>query len=149
MRGFDLLRDTIFESVDYKFLLNSYYRFLISINLTNMQPVLEQQWEQLLERLEQNVGKRPADLNGVLFLIGVQELGKGVQHFSKEQKQDLMHIGICKVLSREGYYELERIDADGWPHWILVKKLPYTDLLSQETMLKEQVIKYFETEVGF
>ncbi len=114
-----------------------------------MELLLDQQWEQLLDKLEQTIGKRPADLNGVLFLIGVQELGKGIQHFTKEQKQDLMHIGICKVLSREGYYELERVDADGWPHWQLVKKLPYSDLLSQEKMLKEQVVKYFDREVGF
>ena len=114
-----------------------------------MELLLDQQWEQLLDKLEQTIGKRPADLNGVLFLIGVQELGKGIQHFTKEQKQDLMHIGICKVLSREGYYELERVDADGWPHWKLIKKLPYSDLLSQEKMLKEQVVNYFDTEVGF
>ena len=112
-----------------------------------METNLEQHWDQLLDKLEQIVGKRPADLNGVLFLIGVQELGRGIQHFTKEQKQDLMHIGICKVLSREGYYQFDQMDADGWPHWKLVKKLPYSDLLSQEQMLKEQVIHYFETEV--
>ena len=37
---------------------------------------LEVQWEHLLEQLEEMVGKRPGDLNGVLFLIGVQELGQ-------------------------------------------------------------------------
>lgn len=112
-----------------------------------MQTTLDQQWEQLLDKLDQTVGKRPADLNGVLFLIGVQELGKGIQHFTKEQKQDLMHIGICKVLSQEGYYAFERLDADGWPHWKLVKKLPHSDLLSQEELLKKHVIHYFETQV--
>ena len=108
---------------------------------------LESDWEALLDSLEQMLGKRPADLNAVLFLIGVQELGKGIQVFTKEQKQDLMHIAICKVLSLAGIYELEGIDQDGWPHWRLVKKLPSIDLLSQEKLLKTYVIKYFSTEV--
>jgi len=116
--------------------------------INDMEQLLDTQWEQLLDKLEQTVGKRPADLNGVLFLIGVQELGKGTLHFTKEQKQDLMHIGICKVLSQSGYYELTHTDTDGWPHWRLVKKLPYSDLLSQEKMLKEYIIHYFENEVG-
>ncbi len=108
---------------------------------------LSAQWEHLLDKLEQTLGKRPADLNGVLFLMGVQELGKGHQFFTKEQKQDLMHIAICKALSLSGFYELEGHDAEGWPHWKLIKKLPHVDLLSQETLLKMHVIDYFQQEV--
>ncbi|GAB3922810.1 hypothetical protein [Larkinella terrae] len=104
---------------------------------------IEQEWEQVLDYLEKTVGKRPADLNSVLFLIGVQELGRGTQVFTKEQKQDLMHIAICKVLSLSGYYELVGTDQDGWPHWKLVQKLPYIDLLTQENFLKLHVITYF------
>ncbi|MFT4031356.1 MAG: hypothetical protein QM669_02975 [Siphonobacter sp.] len=104
------------------------------------------QWEHLMARLEQMVGKRPADLNSVLFLIGVQELGKGHQFFTKEQKQDLMHIAICKILSYSGYYELEGLDEEGWPHWKLVQKLPFVDILSQEHLLKQHVLEYFERE---
>lgn len=106
----------------------------------------DSQWEGLLDKIEDLLGKRPADLNGVLFLIGVQELGKGHQFFTKEQKQDLMHIAICKVLSYSGYYELEGLDAEGWPHWKLVQKLPFVDLLSQEKLLKQHVVEYFERE---
>jgi len=96
--------------------------------------------------LEEKVGKRPKDLNGVLFLIGVQELGRGARPFSKEEKQDLMHIAICKVLSLAGYYQLDGIDKDGWPHWTLIKKLPHFDLMEQEKLLKMHVIEYFEKE---
>ena len=60
---------------------------------------LAKKWSALLSLIEQNLGKKPKDLNGVLFLIGVQELGKGSKSFSKEEKQDLIHIAICKVLS--------------------------------------------------
>jgi len=109
----------------------------------------DRHWQELLNELEKNFGKKPKDLNAVLFIIGVQELGKGAKNFSKEEKQDLMHIAICKVLSLAGYYELEGIDGSGWPHWKLIKKLPHFDLLEQEKLLKMLVIEYFEKEVGW
>jgi hypothetical protein len=107
---------------------------------------LEKRWGKLLLGLQDLIGKKPNDLNGVLFLIGVQELGKGNKNFSKEQKQDLMHIAICKVMSLAGFYELDYIDQDGWPHWKLTKKLPHFDILEQEKLLKLQVLEYFEKE---
>lgn len=109
----------------------------------------DRHWQELLQEMERNFGKKPKDLNAVLFIIGIQELGKGARNFSKEEKQDLMHIAICKVLSLAGYYELEGIDEAGWPHWKLVKKLPHFDLLEQEKLLKMLVIEYFEKEVGW
>ena len=110
---------------------------------------MERQWFRLLVELERLLDKRPKDLNGVLFIIGVQELGKGAILFSKEEKQDLMHIAICKVLSLAGYYELEGLDAQGWPHWNLIKKLPHFDLLDQEKLLKMHVLEYFEKEYNW
>ncbi|MDG1279136.1 MAG: hypothetical protein P8O16_17795 [Algoriphagus sp.] len=107
---------------------------------------LEKRWGKLLDGLKESIGKKPTDLNGVLFLIGVQELGQGTKTFSKEQKQDLLHIAVCKVLSLAGFYELDFIDQDGWPHWNLIKELPHFDLLDQEKLLKIQVLDYFEKE---
>jgi len=63
---------------------------------------LDKKWAWLLAELDNKLGKKPKDLNGVLFLIGVQELGRGHAHFSKEEKQDLLHIAICKALSLSG-----------------------------------------------
>lgn len=110
---------------------------------------LAQRWSRLMALIQQNMGKRPKDLNAVLFLIGVQELGRGQAYFSKEEKQDLMHIAICKVLSYSGYYTLDGVDADGWPHWTLQKKLPRFDLLEQEQLLKLNVLEYFERELSW
>ena len=107
---------------------------------------LDRAWNNLLVEMEKHLGKKPKDLNGVLFIIGIQELGRGALYFSKEEKQDLMHIAICKVLSYSGYYELIGSDKDGWPHWKPVKKLPHFDLLEQEKLLKIHVIEYFEKE---
>lgn len=110
---------------------------------------LDRKWNALIMEIESIIGKKPKDLNGVLFLIGVQELGHGTKIFSKEEKQDLMHIGICKVLSLSGYYVLEGLDKDGWPHWKLIKKLPHFDLLEQEKLLKMHVLEYFEKEYNW
>lgn len=107
---------------------------------------LEKSWQILLGKLGRIVGKKPKDLNSILFLIGTQELGQGKKSFSKEEKQDLMHIAICKVLSYSGFYELEGLDEDGWPHWKLKKELPHFDLLEQEKLLKMHILEYFEEE---
>ncbi|QJW92062.1 hypothetical protein HNV11_23140 [Spirosoma taeanense] len=109
------------------------------------QKTIDERWEDLLGQLQSLVGKRPADLNAVLFLIGVQELGKGPKRFSKEAKQDLMHIAVCRVLSQSGYYTFDGYDKDGWPKWLLEKPIPPGDLLKQENFLKEHVIQYFQS----
>ncbi len=108
---------------------------------------LERTWQRLRLKLKDVIGKKPRDLNSILLLIGVQELGKGSLEFSKEQKQDLMHIAICKVLSLSGYYTLEGLDEDGWPHWKKVKQVPHFDLLEQEQLLKMHVLEYFNEEI--
>lgn len=115
--------------------------------MTQEDNILKENWQTLQSFLKNNLGKKPTDLNGVLFLIGVQELGQGKKVFTKEQKQDLMHIAICKVLSYSGIYELEGTDQDGWPHWKLVQQLPFVNTIEQEKLLKAHVIEYFEKEV--
>lgn len=109
---------------------------------------LSRDWQKLLDKLEKTIGKKPGDLNGVLFLIGVQELGRGNQVFSKEEKQDLIHLGICKVLSISGYYTLDGHDEDGWPHWKLTKNLPHLSHNEQEKLLKMNTLEYFSSEIG-
>jgi hypothetical protein len=108
---------------------------------------LDKNWTALITRLEKMIGKKPKDLNSVLFLIGIQELGKGKKYFNKEEKQDLMHIGTCKILSLSGYYQLEGLDEDGWPHWKNIEKVPNLSLQEQERFLKMHVIEYFDKEI--
>jgi hypothetical protein len=57
-----------------------------------------------------------------------------------------MHLATCKLLSLEGYYVPDHIDGEGWPHYTLVKKPPFTDLMSQENILRGLIVKYFEQE---
>jgi len=84
------------------------------------------------------------DLNAVLFLVGIQELGRWKTDFSKEEKQDLMHIAVCRLFSYEGYYEFKGRDEDGWPHYEKARTLPVIDLGGQEQVLKRLLIRYFD-----
>ncbi len=83
------------------------------------------------------------DFQTVLFLIGIQELGLIQHQFTKEEKQDLMHIAVCTLLSYDGYYEFVGRDADGWPHYNPLKNVPISGAEEQESFLKKYVIRYF------
>lgn len=104
----------------------------------------EQKWNHAEAAFEKHFGKAPNDLNAFLFVIGIQELGKGVIPFSKEEKQDLMHIATCKILSQSGYYEYTHTDEQGWPHFSIKTPLPHHKLGQQERLLQEHVVMYFE-----
>ncbi len=105
--------------------------------------IIKSKWRALTLKLSEQFDEEP-DLQTILFLIGVQELGQGFKKFAKEEKQDLMHIATCALLSQFGYYELEGVDDEGWPHWKPVSKLPPLKLGQQEQLLTQAVIEYFE-----
>ena len=98
----------------------------------------------LQERIAEEFDNEKPDIKVLLFLIGVQELGKGPKKFSKRQKEELMHIATCKLFSLIGFYKLEGLDQDGWPHWNLVKPIPNYTLLEQEMLMKSLIVNYFE-----
>ncbi|MCU7548618.1 hypothetical protein OCK74_05790 [Chitinophagaceae bacterium LB-8] len=104
---------------------------------------LQQRWWKLEEKLMQRFEKKP-DVESILFLIGIQELGDIRKKFTKEQKQDLMHIAICTVLSSSGYYELSHVDEDGWPHFKQLKPMPAMNPFEQEIFLKDHILLYFQ-----
>ena len=104
---------------------------------------LQQRWWQLEAKLMERFGKKP-DLETVLFLIGIQEFGQIREKFTKEQKQDLIHVAVCRLLSQSGYYELEKTDDEGWPHFKQVKSMPEMSSIDQENFLKDHILVYFE-----
>ncbi|MSQ79899.1 MAG: hypothetical protein EXR21_09560 [Flavobacteriaceae bacterium] len=111
--------------------------------MTNEELILG--WSQITQWWKGRFDKAP-DLNAILFMIGIRELGQVKEQWKKEEKMDVMHIAICSLLSTDGYYTLEMIDDDGWPHYDQIKELPALDIFEQEMMLKKQVIKYFRAE---
>lgn len=84
------------------------------------------------------------DLQAILFLIGIQEAGVFRNKFTKEEKQDLMHVAVCELLSSEGYFEFVGRDEDGWPHYNQVKNMEGGNLKAQELLLKSKVVQYFK-----
>ena len=102
-------------------------------------------WIELQKRIALDFDTDLPDMKVMLFLIGVQELGKGPAKFSKREKEELMHIANCRLFSEMGFYELEGTDQDGWPHWKLVKAIPAYTLLEQEMIMRSLIITYFDT----
>ncbi|HMH20893.1 MAG TPA: hypothetical protein VK563_03915 [Puia sp.] len=108
---------------------------------------LQSRWWTLEAQMIERWGKKP-DMEAILFLIGVQELGELNRKFTKEQKQDLMHIAVCSLFAQSGYYELEGVDEDGWPHFRQLKALPVMAMPEQENFMKDHILLYFD-RAGF
>ena len=103
----------------------------------------ENDFQELIRSLEKRFGEG-LDLNAIILLIGVQELGQGYKDFSKDEKINLMHIAICTVLEPYGFYKFIENDEDGWPHFERERKIPALTDKEQEFMIKEAVLNYFE-----
>ncbi len=100
-------------------------------------------WYEVRNRVKNEFGQRP-DINAMLFLIGINEVGIIKEKWEKEEKQDLMHVAVCKLLSTEGYYRLINTDRDGWPHYEAVENIPPLNLKEQDELLKKKIVEYFE-----
>jgi hypothetical protein len=103
---------------------------------------LQERWSALSAIIADRFGKKP-DVEAMLFLIGVRELGAMPDDFTKEQKVDLMNVGLCAILAPGGYFKVSHQDQDGWPHWEQLQPLPHVDIFSQEVFLKSYIVDYF------
>ena len=105
---------------------------------------LKNRWEQLVKLLSNQFADGDTlDLDAIIYLIGVQELGKVHQTFKKDEKLNLMHIAICRLLEPYGYYEFEYIDKDGWPHYAIKEELPPLKAGEQSILMKDALVTYF------
>jgi hypothetical protein len=109
----------------------------------NVADDLQTRWWNLEGKMLERFGKKP-DMEAILFLIGMQETGFVKEKITKEQKQDLMHVAICTLLSPSGFYQLEGKDEEGWPHFRQLKEIPVLNVVEQENFLKDHVLLYFE-----
>lgn len=105
---------------------------------------IEIRFQEVVKKLEESFGGG-MDVQAILFLIGVNELGIGYKDFSKSEKTDLLHIAICTILEPHGFYEFKGRDEDNWPHFDLLKPLPRLNHLEQQHLIKEAIIDYFNT----
>jgi hypothetical protein len=105
---------------------------------------LKEDWKQLIVQISDrfNDGEE-IQLDAIIYLIGVQELGQGPREFKKDEKVNLMHIAICRLLEPFGYYEFDYFDEDQWPHYKVIEELPPLKTGEQTVLIKEAIVNYF------
>ena len=105
---------------------------------------LKTKWNNLKTKLSVDfLDNEIIDLDSIIFLIGLQELGQFQKRFNKQKKLEVLHIAVCKLLSDYGYYEFDYTDNDGWPHYKVIKKLPNLKAGEQTILKKKAIINYF------
>lgn len=115
---------------------------LLKNEQSDEEQALSRNWLKVREVVKQRFGKRP-DINAMLMIIGINELGIIKEQYEKEEKQDLMHIAICKLFEPDGYFKFIGNDEEGWPHYDTVINVPKGKLREQEALLKQKIIDYF------
>ena len=109
-----------------------------------MSSELKTKWNNLKTKLSVDFSDNEIiDIDSIIFLIGLQELGQFQKRFNKQKKLEVIHIAVCKLLSDYGYYEYDYTDNDGWPHYKLIKKLPNLKAGEQTILMKKAIINYF------
>lgn len=105
---------------------------------------LKERWEKLVGLLSDRFSQgEDLDLDAIIYLIGVQELGQFHQTFKKDEKLNLMHIAICRLLEPYGFYEFAYFDDEGWPHYTVREQLPPLKAGEQTILMKEAIVNYF------
>ncbi len=105
---------------------------------------LKERWGKLQEKLSQQFADGDLlNLDAIIYLIGVDELGQPHRKFKKDQKLDLMHIAICRLLEPYGYYEFDYFDEESWPHYKILESLPSLKAGEQTVLMKEAIVQYF------
>lgn len=104
-------------------------------------------WTKVEEFFAEKFGteKHPA-IETILFLIGVQELGSGKQKYTKDDKVNILHIAVCRLLQPYGYFEFSHYDEQGYPHFTEKEPVPELRPNEQQILMKKAVIQYFLDE---
>jgi hypothetical protein len=105
---------------------------------------LKERWEALVKLLSERFANGEVlDMDAIIYLVGLQELGQLHREFEKDEKLNLMHIAICRLLEPYGYYEFDYFDDDGWPHYKVLEQLPPLKAGEQSVLMKEAIVQYF------
>ena len=107
---------------------------------------LKEDWENVVEIISDRFGEGELlHLDAIIYLIGIQELGQGSRSYEKDDKVNLMHIAICRLLEPFGYYAFDYFDEEGWPHYKMLKELPELKGGEQTVLMKEAIVLYFRS----
>lgn len=116
----------------------------LGVEKTTRDPNLKLRWDTLVRVLTERFSDGEAlDIEGVLYLVGLQELGQIHRRYKKDDNVNLIHIGICTVLEPYGFYRFDFYDEEGWPHFELLEALPNLKPGEQSLFMKTAVVEYF------
>ena len=104
-------------------------------------------WQRLQDKFKERFASE-MEHDAILFMIGLQELDKPYRTYKKDEKLEVMHIGVCTVMQPYGFYEYKGRDEEGWPHWEIKEQLPYLDAKQQNRLMNDAIIDYFK-KTGF
>lgn len=108
-----------------------------------MEIEFQKNWDELASKINKRFDDT-LDVESILFVIGMQELGQVIDKFTKDQKLEVIHVAVCVILEPFGFYEFEGRDKDAWPHWKTVKELPRLNNDQQEQLIKEGILEYMK-----
>jgi hypothetical protein len=117
----------------------------VTMRIKKVDEIPVEGWNDVLDYMKERFG-RPSGLKEVLFAIGLREFGHKKKKFTKEEKQDLMNLAVCKAFSLDGFFEVSHLDGDGWPVWKQSKPMPPMKPVEQEAFIKQHVVRYFKEE---
>ncbi len=105
---------------------------------------LKERWERVVHLLSEKFADgETLDIDAVIYLVGVQEFGRFDRKFKKDEKVNLMHIAVCRLLEPFGFYEFDYQDEEGWPHYKIKEHLPPLKAGEQSILMKEAIVEYF------
>jgi hypothetical protein len=107
-----------------------------------MDYTFEKDWIKLERLMEERFGE-PPDLTTMIFTVGLQECGQGSRTFKKDEKLEVMHVGVCTLLAPMGFYKELGTDEDGWPHFERTGEIPAVSKEEQELLMKRALLEYF------
>lgn len=99
-------------------------------------------WAEIKESFKNSYGEYPSVIS-LLFLVGLAHVPEADGALSKEAKQEVIHVGLCKVLEQENLYTFTEFDEDGWPHFEPTNRTQRLDIEKQENYIKQLLIQYF------
>ncbi len=84
--------------------------------------------------------KKKPSLEAILLLIGYQESPETKRKHDKEEKLDLINLGVLTVLAKEGFFKKTGHD-NGWPTF---EPLEGKQVEDKEKTLKAGIVSYFK-----
>jgi hypothetical protein len=86
------------------------------------------------------------DMIHFLFLIGIQESGRGFRAYTKEEKTDLIELGGATVLAPLGYYEKVETSSSE-PFYVANPQREMPNEFERELLMKKGIIAYFSDKI--